>query len=92
MEDGQGLGQLFPPVMQSDYIKSQPEALACLIRNGISGEIKVNGTVYNEAMAGNKRLTEVEITNLTYYILKELNGIEKPYSIAEIRLQLEKCN
>jgi mono/diheme cytochrome c family protein len=91
MENGQGLGQLFPPVSNADYVNIHSDELACIIRYGLEGEITVNGVTYNEAMSGNRQLSDIEIANLTYYILKELNDIEKPYSIAEIRLQLDRC-
>ena len=91
MENGQGLGKLIPPVANSDYVVNHREDLACLIRNGIEGEIIVNGQNYSGEMDGNSQLTEIEINNLVHYILVDLNQQKDPYQISEVRAQLERC-
>jgi len=91
MENGQGLGKLIPPAANSDYVVNHREDLACLIRNGIEGEIIVNGQNYSGAMDGNSQLTEIEINNLVHYILVDLNQQKDPYQISEVRAQLERC-
>jgi len=91
MENGQGLGKLIPPVANSGYVVNHREDLACLIRNGIEGEIIVNGQNYSGAMDGNSQLTEIEINNLVHYILVDLNQQKDPYQISEVRAQLERC-
>lgn len=91
MEKGQGLGQLIPPVGQSDYPVHQSAQLACIIRNGMKGEVTVNGVTYAGEMAGNSQLSDVEISNIVHYLLVELNSTENPYTITDIRAQLESC-
>jgi mono/diheme cytochrome c family protein len=91
MENGQGLGKLIPPVAKSDYVVKHRDDLACLIRNGIAGEMTVNGQVYTGEMAGNSQLTEIEINNLVHYILVDLNDQKEPFQISEVRAQLERC-
>ncbi len=68
MADGSGLKALIPPLAGSDYLEKNTSAIPCIIRNGIKGEMTVNGTVYNTEMAGIERLTEFEITNIINYI------------------------
>ncbi|MEZ4721134.1 MAG: cytochrome c [Flavobacteriales bacterium] len=91
MEQGQGLGQLYPPIRSSDYVLEHKTELACLIRFGIAGKLDVNGVQYDGEMNGYPRLTETEVSNLVHYILVELNAQENPYTIKEIREQLEEC-
>ena len=91
MENGQGLGALMPPVANSDFVRDRSQELACLIRNGISGEITVNGMVYKSEMSGNKQLTEVEVNNLIYFLLVDFNQQEIAYSLKEIKAQLQNC-
>ncbi len=91
MENGQGLGELYPPVAKSDYVLANKESLACLIKNGVSGPVTVNGVTYNTAMSGNPQLTQNEISNLVYYILVELNGHDDSYSFKEVKQQLGQC-
>ena len=91
MEEGQGLGELYPPVANSDYIKENSEKLACLIRHGIAGEIMVNGVAYNAEMSGYPQLTENEISNLVYFLTVEWNGQTEPYTLKEVKDQLSDC-
>jgi mono/diheme cytochrome c family protein len=91
MDSGEGLGKLFPPVKNSDYLLANTTELACLIRHGIDGEISVNGIDYDGQMAGNRQLTDVEITNLVHYILVDMNGQEKAFTAIEVKAQLDQC-
>ncbi len=68
MADGSGLKALRPPLAGADYLAKNTSEIPCIIRNGIKGEMTVNGTVYNTEMAGIERLTEFEITNIINYI------------------------
>ena len=68
MADGSGLKALIPPLAGADFLAKNPDAVPCIIRNGIKGEMTVNGTVYNTEMVGIERLTEFEITNIINYI------------------------
>jgi len=92
MNDGEGLGELFPPTANSSYINEKPQALACIIKYGLEGSITVNGTSFNEAMPGNTQLSDVEINNLVHYILEVQNKTKNPYTISDIRAQLSSCN
>ncbi len=91
MEEGQGLGELMPPVANSDYILANKEKLACIIRYGMEGAITVNGVAYEGEMEGNQQLTDVEVTNLVHYLLVDLNKQEDHFTLAEVREQLEPC-
>lgn len=91
MENGQGLGALIPPVANADFVLNNMEQLACIIKYGMQGEITVNGVVYNDQMEGNARLTDVEINNIIYYILVELNGQNKSFEIGDVKAHLDAC-
>lgn len=91
MEKGQGLGALIPPVASADYVTDHARQLACIIRNGVEGSLTVNGLNYEGKMDGNSQLTDVEINNLVHYLLEVMNRQENPYTIKDIRKQLETC-
>lgn len=91
MEKGQGLKGLYPPVANADFVVAQKEQLACIIRNGITTPVTVNGKLYDGMMAGNSQLTEAEISNLVHYLLKDLNQEEHVFEMIEIREQLANC-
>jgi cytochrome c551 len=67
-KDGTGLGKLIPPLNPSDYMKEDIKRTARIIRFGQSGEIVVNGEVYNQPMPGNPQLTNLEIARIMTYI------------------------
>lgn len=68
MEDGKGLEGAFPPIAKSDYLKRTPKDLIALIIKGQSGEVKVNGVVYNGMMPAQDYLLDEEIADVLNYI------------------------
>ena len=66
--DGSGLRGLYPPLNPSDYMEQHFEEVICLIRNGKSGEIVVNGKTYNQPMPGIPTLTDLEVAEIASYI------------------------
>jgi mono/diheme cytochrome c family protein len=86
-KDGKGLKGLYPPLAQADYLLvTDPGILACMVKQGVSDSIIVNGQLYNQAMPGFPTLTPVDITNLLNYISNEW-GNERAYITAD---QVEK--
>jgi cytochrome c551 len=66
--NGEGLGKLIPPLSPSDFMSSDVGRTVYLIKNGISGEIVVNGQSYNEKMPAFDHLTDLEIAQITTYL------------------------
>ncbi|NNE31987.1 MAG: cytochrome c [Winogradskyella sp.] len=67
MGNGEGVQRAFPPVADSDYLKNNQEASILAIKNGMSGEIVVNGITYNSAMAP-LGLSNEEVADVMNYI------------------------
>lgn len=67
-KDGKGLGKLIPPLFESDYMNEDIGRTARIIKYGQSGEIVVNGQIYNENMPANAQLTNMEIARIMTYI------------------------
>lgn len=80
--DGSGLGRLYPPVKQSDYMNENFEQVLCLMRNGIRGELTVNGVQYNQAMPGVPTLTDLEIAEIATYIY---NAWGNEYGLIDVK-------
>ena len=67
-KDGEGLGRNFPPVANADYISEiTDEKLYSIIKNGMNGEIVVNGIKYNGVMPP-INLNDEETKNVIEYI------------------------
>jgi len=91
MDDGVGLKGNIPPLANADYIREDPLRVACIIRNGLEGEIVVNGKTYNNPMAGYPELTKYEIANIINYINQAWGndyGFTNPQKLAK---RLEEC-
>lgn len=90
-EDGTGLGRLIPPLAQTDYMLNHPDRTACVIKNGLEGEIGVNGIIYNQPMPANEGLTAIEIAQIMTFISNSW-GNEKGYiSVKQVDAYLESC-
>lgn len=68
MPNGEGLGQLIPPLKKSDYLLSDIGRAASIIVNGQQGPVIVNGVEYNQPMPANLKLNPTEVTEILTYI------------------------
>ncbi|MFP4846440.1 c-type cytochrome [Winogradskyella sp. PE311] len=67
MADGKGVTKAFPPLANSDYLKKKQTASIKAVKNGMSGEITVNGITYNSVMAP-LGLSDEEVADVVNYI------------------------
>ena len=90
--DGLGLGDFYPPIKDSDYLKEHADKLTCMIRDGMIDTIMVNGKTYREPMPAIPRLNDVAITNINNYINYAWPYREGATTIVDVRAALKKCN
>lgn len=67
MADGKGVTKAFPPLANSDYLKNKQKESIAAVKNGMSGEITVNGVTYNSIMAP-LGLSDKEVADVVNYI------------------------
>ena len=67
-KNGSGLGLIYPPLDTSDYMLNNMAEVLCLMRNGKSGELVVNGKSFNQPMPGVSTLSDLEIAEIATYI------------------------
>ncbi|MEL6393359.1 MAG: cytochrome c, partial [Bacteroidota bacterium] len=91
MDEGQGLGRLYPPLAGSDWLIERRVESICAIRYGLEGEIYVNDTMYNQVMLGIKDLSEVQITNIMNYINTSWGNDFPLFTVQEVKSSLEDC-
>ena len=89
--EGEGFGDLYPPLADSDYLKNHAGDLTCMIRNGMWDTITVNGKIYDEPMSAIPRLDDVAITNINNYINYRWPYRDGMVMITEVRKELEGC-
>ncbi len=51
-EQGEGIEDIYPPLSKSDYLMANINRSIIQVLNGVSGEMKVNGKMYNTEMTG----------------------------------------
>jgi len=91
-EEGTGLARLYPPLKGSDYLENNEKNVICAIKNGQSGELTVNGIVFNQPMPSNPRLTNLEIAEITTYIYSTWGGKKKLFTHVEIGMIMDECD
>jgi len=89
--DGSGLGKLYPPLAKSDFIDKDPEAVLCLIKYGVEGEMIVNGVTYNKPMPGIPALTELEIAEIATYIFNSWGNSREMVEVNAAAKVLATC-
>ena len=72
--DGSGMGSVFPPVRDSDYLREDIGRAIHSVINGLSGPITVNGVEYNAAMPPMPYLSDEEVADVLTFVLQEWNG------------------
>ena len=90
MEDGKGLAKLIPPLAGADYLKLNQDRVPCIIRHGQSGEITVNGVVFNLEMPGEK-YTDIQIYNMGKYFNTTWGNDIQEVTITETQERLKSC-
>ncbi len=89
--DGSGLAQLIPPLKSSDYLAKHSLDLPCMIRNGMSGTLQVNGVTFNQAMPANKALTPEDIADICVYVWQKFPTQPLLYPDSLVQTELKKC-
>jgi len=99
-EQGQGIGQLVPPLAAADYLARHADKLPCIIRHGLRGPIVVNGKDYNLQMLAvqdtttHRDLSPAQVTNLLNFVESSWGNRPPPggpRTIADTERQLAAC-
>lgn len=67
MANGEGAGNVFPPLAKADYLRDKQIESIKAIKFGMSGEIVVNGKTYNSLMSP-LGLSDQEVADVMNYI------------------------
>ena len=90
-QDGKGLASLYPPLAGSDYLTENLPRAACIIKNGQSKEIVVNGVRYNQMMPGNP-ITNLEIAEVITFISNAWGNEGRLVGVKEMDKWMEECD
>lgn len=91
--DGRGIPGSFPPLVDNSRI-DDADYVGTVIRNGLTGEIEVNGEIYNSAMPAFQLLDDEQVAAVTAYLQNDLvapaapGGAAQPENVAGTELPL----
>ena len=82
-EQGEGIDGLYPPVAKSDYLMADKSRSIIQVLKGVSGEMTVNGKVYNMEMTGFD-LSAEETSDVLNYIRNSFGNKGDAVTPAEV--------
>lgn len=91
-ENGEPSVKLYPPIKNSDYLKSHQEDLACIIRDGLQKDIEVNKKKYSMKMPANKDFSAEQIFHLINYINNSWGNSYGETTLEEVKKRLGNCD
>ncbi|MFW0715547.1 c-type cytochrome [Pedobacter sp. N23S346] len=90
-ENGEGLGKLAPPLTDSVFLKTNKTRLACIIKNGISERIMINGKEYQEKMPAFPELADIDVAQVMVYITNSFGNNQGFVPYSKVSIQLQNC-
>jgi len=88
---GEGLGKLYPPLTDQKFLEENRDKLACIVKNGMAGEIMVNGEKFNQAMPGVPSLTNIDVAYVLTYITTYFGNSTTHFTQEEVIQMLKDC-
>jgi mono/diheme cytochrome c family protein len=88
--NGAGLAALYPPLANSDYLANK-DAVICLIKYGLQGEIVVNGKRYNRPMPAQAQLSDLEVAEITTFLYDRWTSDTALVGVLEVTPKLKAC-
>ncbi len=82
--DGSGVPGLYPPLKKADWKALDDERLINIVLQGISGEIEVDGMVYNGQMPSHQFLSDQQIADVLTYLRIEYGDIDEAVTPVEV--------
>ncbi|MET2985567.1 c-type cytochrome [Aureibaculum conchae] len=89
LPDGKGVEKVTPPLAKSDYLMKNREKSIRAVKFGQSGEITVNGKIYNGTMTA-MGLSNKEIADVMNYITNNFGNSNNKVFTEEEVLKIEK--
>jgi nitrite reductase (NO-forming) len=82
--EGQGITGAFPPLAKSDYLMADTKRAIGIIKNGLQGEITVNGQKYNNVMPA-QALDDQQVAHVLNYVRNSWGNKGKIITAAEVK-------
>ncbi|NOT74646.1 MAG: cytochrome c [Cyclobacteriaceae bacterium] len=86
MEKGEGMEDVFPPLAKSDYLMANKKRSIQQIIKGVSGEIKVNGKIYNSDMIAID-LTDQQVSDVLNYVRNSFGNKGEAVTVEQVKAE-----
>jgi mono/diheme cytochrome c family protein len=90
-EKGEGLSELYPPLTDSLFLKSNKAQLACFIKNGSNQPMVVNGKTYHTKMPSFPKMADIDIAQVIVYVTNSFGNNQGMYKYEQVAEDLRKC-
>ena len=87
--DGSGVPGMHPPLWPNKWIKDK-ERLIEITLKGLSGEIEVDGEIYNNLMPPHSQLTDLQLANVISYVRTSFGNELGPVTQQEVAKARQK--
>jgi mono/diheme cytochrome c family protein len=88
--NGEGLGELAPPLTDSVFLKTNKAELACIIKNGSNKGVIIHGKKYDGKMPS-FNLATIDIAQVTVYITNSFGNKQGMYTYEQVSKDLSLC-
>jgi mono/diheme cytochrome c family protein len=90
-KNGEGLGELAPPLTDTVFLKANKQQLACYIKNGANQPMLINGKTYQEKMPAFKDLHDIDVAQVIVYITNSFGNKQGMYKYEKVAIDLNNC-
>jgi len=90
-ENGEGLGELAPPLTDSVFLKGNKDRLACIMKNGLNETLVVHGKEYKEKMPAFPELADIDVAQVMVYVTNSFGNKQGFVPYAQVSTQLQNC-
>ena len=88
--DGAGLADLYPPINRAALALDRSRFI-CVVKHGVADTLWIDGKRYARPMPANPRLNDIEIAEITTYVLGKWAGDSTYTSIETVTQALVVC-
>jgi len=89
LDQGEGIEDVYPPLAKADYLMADKKRSIHQVLYGATGEIKVNGKVYNTEMVGID-LNDQQVSDVLNYIRNSFGNKGASVTPEEVRASRKK--
>ncbi|WP_240432016.1 c-type cytochrome [Pedobacter chitinilyticus] len=89
--NGEGLGELAPPLTDTVFLKANKQKIACYIKNGANEPMEIHGKTYQEKMPAFKDLHDIDIAQVMVYVTNSFGNQQGMYTYEQVAKDLQNC-